>query len=182
MNRNKSLPPVEGESFPRFADGDVKIVITGSRQYQLHSGVLKNASPVMRDLLATERAADLSRRAVQKGAVIRHRLVLVSNDDAQDEDQEAEFVLEQVPLDDKGLPSGANPAGVGLELEEGRNINPTFLVRAQLCGIDVITTDMLAGLRCSPWRYVQSAYQPRRFARGRTVGVAVQCLRGDCGL
>lgn len=40
-------PEPSGHSFPDFADGDVRVVLTGSRQYRLHSGVLKNSSSVM---------------------------------------------------------------------------------------------------------------------------------------
>ncbi|KXS94890.1 hypothetical protein AC578_1674 [Pseudocercospora eumusae] len=136
MSRVKTsrFDDVGGESFPEFADGDVKLTITGARQYQLHSGVLKNASPVMRDLLANENAAPLSRRAVSNGIVIRHKLVLVHNPDNEDDEQEIDYVLEPVPLDAMGRPSGNNPVGVGMELEEGRRINPIFMAYDAVLG------------------------------------------------
>ena len=119
------------DRFPEFRDGDVKLVITGSRQYKLHSGVLRNNSAVMREMVDERDAAPLDRKAQKNGITIRFKLVLVENPlypDGDDELSRIEYVFEAVPLDSNGQPAGKEPRGVGDGLENGRVVPEIFLV------------------------------------------------------
>jgi len=112
--------------FPAFTDGDVHITITGSRQYTLHSTILKNCSPVMVQLLDEQWAAKLSAKAVKRGATIKHRLIMV---DDNDDESSIAYVLEPVQVNDEGKAVTHHP--IGLDLENGRVVSPTVLVRHQ---------------------------------------------------
>ncbi|KAI5361874.1 hypothetical protein Slin15195_G055250 [Septoria linicola] len=127
-------PEPTGHSFPDFADGDVRIALSGSRQYQLHSGVLKNSSSVMQELLSEQYAAQLNHAAHKRGVLIRHKLVLVHNDDADEGDSNLAFVFEPVPLDAHGRPAPGAPSGIGLELENGRRISPALMAYDAVLG------------------------------------------------
>lgn len=119
------------DRFPEFKDGDVKLTVTGSRQYKLHSGVLRNNSPVMREMLDERDAAQLDRKAQKNGITTRFKLVLVENalyPDGDDELSRIEYVFEAVPLTSNGQPAGSNPRGVGDGLENGRVAPEIFLV------------------------------------------------------
>jgi hypothetical protein len=63
--------------FPNYGDGDVAIVVTPQKTYQLHSGVLRRYSHYFADVLAEEAAANLSTKAKKDGITIRYRLQLV---------------------------------------------------------------------------------------------------------
>ena len=103
--------------FPLFRDGDVRIVITGFRQYHLHSSILKEISPVMRELLSEDYAAKLSSKAIKKGVTTRHRLIAVKNPDPDPYEPDVEIVLEPVVLDEEG--KSHHPQPIGLDLENG---------------------------------------------------------------
>ncbi|KAF2213959.1 hypothetical protein CERZMDRAFT_12857, partial [Cercospora zeae-maydis SCOH1-5] len=120
--------------FPQFADGDVRISLSGSRQYQLHSGVLKNSSSVMRELLSEEFAAQLNNAAHRRGVLIRHKLVLAENPYIEEEDQNLTHVLHAVPLDANGRPEPGAPTGLGLELENGRKPRAIVSAHDQVLG------------------------------------------------
>lgn len=92
--------------FPKFIDGDVKIVISGSRQYHLHSNILKNASFRFRHLLSASNVAVLSSKALKKGVVIRSR---VDWKDVLDKSGELSVELHPVPLDSEGRPTIQSP-------------------------------------------------------------------------
>ncbi|KAI7203424.1 hypothetical protein KC316_g700 [Hortaea werneckii] len=101
-------------SFPHFEDGDAHIIITGSRQYQLHSAVLKSNSPVLARLL-NENAARLSNRAIKRGATVRFRIMMTHN---TTRDGGLAYTLKPVPLNEEGKPTEHQI--VGLDLENGR--------------------------------------------------------------
>lgn len=109
--------------FPVYSDADVRIIISGSRQYQLHSSILKNGSPTMRALLKDEIAAKLSSKAIKRGVTARFRLQLVEDTDG--DERKAQYVLKAVPLDEMGKAAVNVP--IGLDLENGVTIDPMFL-------------------------------------------------------
>ncbi|KAI7340838.1 hypothetical protein KC315_g469 [Hortaea werneckii] len=102
-------------SFPHFEDGDVHIIITGSRQYHLHSAVLRSNSPVLARLLNEENAARLSNKAIRRGATVRFRIVMTDN---TTRDGGLPYALKAVPLNEEGKPTEHQI--VGLDLENGR--------------------------------------------------------------
>jgi hypothetical protein len=120
------------DRFPQFADGDVRVLLTSSRQYQLHSSVLRNASPLLRELLAKKNAAQLSNKAIRANIAVRHRLVLVENPDREDDAHDIAYIFRQVPLDTMGRPSKKNTPGVVLDLENGRRPLPIFMAYANV--------------------------------------------------
>lgn len=63
--------------FPNYGDGDVAIVVSPLKTYQLHSGVLRRYSNYFADVLSEEAAANLSTKAKKEGITIRYRLQLV---------------------------------------------------------------------------------------------------------
>ena len=128
MQYGKGFDPKKGSKseFPNFHDADVKIIISGSRQYTLHSNILKEISPVMRELLADEYAAKLTSKAIKKGVTVRNRLVAVKNPQSNPDHAEIEIVLEPVILDSDGKPT--NSEGIGLDLENGLVVPPVYIV------------------------------------------------------
>lgn len=62
--------------FPRFNDGDVLVVLSQSRQYQLHSRTLRLHSAFFRRLLTEERATKLSSKARKEGVTATYRVEL----------------------------------------------------------------------------------------------------------
>jgi len=115
--------------FPIYKDGDVKIVISGARQYQLHSGILKSNSRMMRRLLDDEYTAKLSKAAVRKGVVVRNRLVAVENPDLDERDGSIKLVLAVEQLDSEGRVIDGRP--VGLDLENGLVVPAIYAVSLQ---------------------------------------------------
>lgn len=61
-------------NFPKFHDGDVMIVLSGGRVYQLHASVLRHSSELFARLLLEEYGVILSSRAKKEGMTIRYRL------------------------------------------------------------------------------------------------------------
>jgi hypothetical protein len=63
------------EQFPKYNDGDVSIVVSSTRIYQLHSSVLRRNSPYFEEALRN-RGARLTSTARQEGlAAYRFELV-----------------------------------------------------------------------------------------------------------
>jgi len=66
----------EESTFPKFVDGDVLIILSSSRTYYLHSGVLRRNSTTFAKLLDESHAAVLSSKAKKEGVTTRFRLDL----------------------------------------------------------------------------------------------------------
>ena len=64
----------EASLFPKFVDGDVLIVLSSSRTYYLHSGVLRRNSTTFAKLLDESHAAVLSSKAKKEGVTTRFRI------------------------------------------------------------------------------------------------------------
>ncbi|KAK3717577.1 hypothetical protein LTR37_005643 [Vermiconidia calcicola] len=114
-----SSSEADESTFPVYRDGDVKIVITGSRQYHLHSTTLKHYSSTFRALLSDENAAPLDKKAIKNGRIIRYRLDAVDNSQRDVEpDLDLATVLQPVKLG----PDGKAPYDkqIPLDLENGR--------------------------------------------------------------
>ena len=122
--RNNTITMSRESEYPDFSDGDVRIIITGSRQYTLHSSILKSSSPVMRQLLDDDSTAKLTHKAIKRGMRITNRLHMVENDG---DEGGVDYVLMPVKLNEEGKPVTQLP--VGLDLENGRVVSPTVLVR-----------------------------------------------------
>lgn len=126
-------------NFPFFKDADTLIVITGARQFKLHSGILSNNSTYFKHALAEDKGAKLSKQAIRKGVTIKYRFELVkpgfSIDNSHLEDYEIDEVtgpaldysLNAVELDEDGKP--VHGGGIPLDLENGRVVPPEILVR-----------------------------------------------------
>lgn len=128
------IPP---SRFPHFHDGDVKIIITGSRQYQLHSTILKGASSLFRKLLSEENTATLSSKAKKKGVVITN--VLRASIHRDDEDGSLDIKLKSVKLDGDGRVIA--PQSIPLDLENGLSVPPELTVSAETLRFEVILAD-----------------------------------------
>lgn len=119
--------PGLNNEFPKFEGADVKIIVSASRQYELHSSVLTNASPLMKEFLLTdENAARLSSKAIKKHVTTKWRLELIKNPGRNEDGSYVDYVLEPVLLNEDGKALASNV--VSLEFENGRAVNPTFLV------------------------------------------------------
>ena len=66
----------EETMFPKFADGDVLIILSSSRTYYLHAGVMRRNSTTFAKLLAESHGAVLSSKARKEGVTTRFRLDL----------------------------------------------------------------------------------------------------------
>ncbi|KAK4912379.1 hypothetical protein LTR49_019197 [Elasticomyces elasticus] len=117
--------PGINKEFPKFKGADVKIIISGSRQYELHSSVLKNASSRMEELLPDDDAARLNHKAIKKGITVKYRLDLAKNPLTDEDGIQVAYILTPVLLDEDGKASATN--AVALDLENGRAVDPTFL-------------------------------------------------------
>lgn len=125
----------ENSTFPEFGDGDVLIVISGSRQYRLHSQLLRNHSIKMRELLTDEYGPPLTNKSIKKGITVRYRLELAEKDE-DDEDSghmtsegnTLKVRLEPVHMNGEGRPVDGRT--IELDLENGMEINPIHEVRS----------------------------------------------------
>jgi hypothetical protein len=63
--------------FPHYEDGDVAIIVTPLKTYQLHSSVLRRYSHYFAEILAEEQAVNLTNKARRDGVTTRYRLQLV---------------------------------------------------------------------------------------------------------
>ena len=66
----------QASQFPRFSDGDVQVVVGPSQLYQLHSTILRRASPFFAQLLDCEPATELCAPARKAGRSVRYRFEL----------------------------------------------------------------------------------------------------------
>lgn len=117
--------------FPRFSDGDVLIVLSGSRQYVLHSAILRNVSPTLSELLQEQYTAKLRKQAVKRRAP-RFRLQLRGVSGNVQEDSLEKYTLDRVELDADGNPVDGRAAP--LDLENGKSVGPKFVVSS--CAFD----------------------------------------------
>lgn len=62
----------QGSEFPRFSDGDVQVVISSTKIYQLHSATLRRASPFFANLLDSESPPGLCSPARKTGRTVRY--------------------------------------------------------------------------------------------------------------
>lgn len=106
-------------TFPSYHDGDVQVIISGSRKYNLHSGVLRRSSTRFAELLDEERAPDLSHRARKKGKTTRFRIHLHKHSSSSSDSTDG-YSLISTPIDSDGRPLRSNT--VGLDLENGLSI------------------------------------------------------------
>lgn len=113
-------------NFPFFKDGDVKIVITVARKYQLHSSILKANSPLMQRLLDDQFTAKLSKQAIKKGVVVRNKIHAVKNHGEDFIPLDVGLILEPISLDNEGRAIDEEP--VGLDLENGILVPPIYAV------------------------------------------------------
>lgn len=121
-------PPKTDESkFPIFHEGDVWIIINGSRQYQLHRSLLMNGSSLLHVLLGEEHTAILSKKAEKKGAVLTNILRAMEN---RAEDGRPSVILKPVKVDDSGRP--VNGLDIGLDLENGMAARPIYTVSVEI--------------------------------------------------
>jgi hypothetical protein len=70
------MEATQASQFPRFSDGDVQVVISSTKLYQLHSATLRRASPFFAYLLDSEPAAELCSPARKAGRSVRYRFEL----------------------------------------------------------------------------------------------------------
>ena len=73
MRRNLVLPRDGMTGWPNLHGADVKIVITGSRQYELHSNVLGNSSNTVAGLMLASNPDRLEERTIKSGRLIAYR-------------------------------------------------------------------------------------------------------------
>ncbi|KAI6860743.1 hypothetical protein KC338_g6845 [Hortaea werneckii] len=150
--------------FPYFEDGDVHIIITGSRQYQLHSAVLRSNSPVLARLLNEDNAARLSSKAIKRGATVKFRIIMTDN---TADDGGLPYTLKTVPLNEEGKPTEHRI--VGLDLENGRVVPSEVLAYESVfsalynASIDLgdFETDGMVHVLTRVWSVVDAAEQLR---------------------
>jgi len=127
-SRTNDASPKVAE-FPQFPDADVHIIITGSRQYKLHSTILKSVSATLREQLGCVQPAKLSSAVRKRGVNIRYYLRMVPNPIPPTDESKLQYVLEPVQVNESGKP--VDGSHVKLDLENGRSVHPNFLVRPQ---------------------------------------------------
>jgi hypothetical protein len=110
-----------GGRFPRFRDGDVHIIINGSRQYYLHSQLLRTHSSYFEHYLTNENGPPLTSKAIKRGMTVRWRFEL---EDVIEENGEAEKQLTVVEMNGEGYP--VEGRGIALDLENGLEPDPVF--------------------------------------------------------
>lgn len=79
MSSDDEMPTtlnLKTNQFPHFEDGEVTILLSASRTYQLHARTLRMHSPYFARLLISERAAKLSPRAKKEGIKTLYRIEL----------------------------------------------------------------------------------------------------------
>lgn len=137
---------LDESKFPTFRDGDVKIIISGSRQYQLHKSILKSGSPLFCNLLSDENTISLSNKAKKKGVVVTNMICAVI--DGNPEDGKLPGHLLPVRLDEDG--KTVSDMRLGLDLENGLMVPPVFTVRLGSCSKrDHSLTSQRLSRRCS---------------------------------
>ena len=112
--------------FPHFKDGDLLIILTGSRQYKLHSSMLMSISSRINKLCTMQGEAKLTSKAIKRGTVVRFRMLMVPNNEEGDDVPDVPSVLMPIPLDSEGKPTVS--CSVGLDLENGVVVPPIVKV------------------------------------------------------
>lgn len=77
------LQSVEFTSFPKFPDGDVHICLSPSVTYQLHASILRQHSPLLKDMLHDESAVKLSAQARREGVTTLYRIDLLTPEECK---------------------------------------------------------------------------------------------------
>lgn len=148
-----------GHKFPTFPDGDVKIIITGSRQYQLHKSILKNSSPLFQELLSDENTATLSSaRAKLQDLVVTNMLRATTY--KSEKDGKLAVTLKAVKLDNEGCPISMEE--IGLDLENGMVVPAVYTVCVEISRVrshSLVLTDH-AGIRQGSGSLLPSPDQP----------------------
>ena len=125
MNTTNMSPEQGG--FPHFNDGDLLIILNGSRQYQLHSTMLRSISSRIKGLCSMQGGANLTSKAIKRGTVVRFRMHMVANDgEDKDVPDSIPSILVTIPLNSEGKPT--IPCSVGLDLENGVVVPPIVRV------------------------------------------------------
>jgi hypothetical protein len=70
------MKAAQGSEFPSFSDGDVQVVISSTKIYQLHSATLRRASPFFAYLLDSEPPVNLCSPGRKIGHTIQYRFEL----------------------------------------------------------------------------------------------------------
>lgn len=120
---------LDESKFPTFRDGDVLIIITGSRQYQLHKSILANCSPLFKKILSDEYTAVLPKKALKKGAVTTNMVFGVPNE-GEDQDYLPDITLAPVKVTEDGR--HISDRNIGLDLENGMPVPPIYKVSQSL--------------------------------------------------
>lgn len=142
--------------FPTFGNGDARIIISGSRQYQLHKSILKNSSTLFHELLSDENTAQLSKRA-QKKVVITN---ILRAEDNESDGSKPSITLKPIKLDEEGRPVSA--LKIGLDLENGMAPPLVHTVRERYCNSSLTLLTDCAGLRQGAGRILPPSNQPQR--------------------
>ena len=87
--------------FPTFEDADVKVVVSESRQYQLHESALRNNSSTLRELLTDEDTPAFPSSVANKDNVFRRKLVLVPNPKLDDSPDDIDYIFGVFPPDSR---------------------------------------------------------------------------------
>ena len=66
------------DSFPKYKDGDVLFHLAPTQTYQLHAGILRQHSALLRDMLRDGSAARLSSGAKREGVTTLYRIDLLT--------------------------------------------------------------------------------------------------------
>ncbi|KAL2352402.1 hypothetical protein BJ546DRAFT_207791 [Cryomyces antarcticus] len=106
--------------FPKFTDGDTRIVISSSKQYHLHSSILRMHSTSFAAALVPENAAALSKKAEKEGINTRFHLEL----DQESDPTTGQRALILVALDDHARP--LHHSNLLPNVENGRVPDPVY--------------------------------------------------------
>lgn len=115
--------------WPEFYDGDVKIVLRGSRQYRLDKKTLMRESPRFRHLLSDQLTANLSQKAKKKGATVTNLLRAVP---VYNRDGSHYLDLQPFRLNEDGRAVG-HPK-IDLDLENGMPVPSIFVSWEKVLG------------------------------------------------
>ncbi|KAF2843216.1 hypothetical protein M501DRAFT_1028033 [Patellaria atrata CBS 101060] len=113
--------------FPNYRDGDVRIILSNTRKFQLHSDTLRNSCNLFRKLLTEDRAAPLSTKAKKDGVVVRYRLHMTERPPDDNDGNANTGRLQLVELDSNGKIASKNTSvGVLTENDNGKVPNALF--------------------------------------------------------
>ena len=79
-----NLEPARPSDFPKYDDGDVVIVVSSSKTYQLHASVLRRNSPFFAVHLDRFPGVDLLPQAKRDGITARYRFELTKSNGGND--------------------------------------------------------------------------------------------------